>query len=63
MSKSETSPRVRQAEEFVREHMSRDRPSSPRPYEVHGSHVILGQEKPLARSNTQNVTTVPVKKG
>lgn len=48
MSESESSPKVQQAEKFVREHLPRTEPSPLPSYERKGAHVTVGNEKPLA---------------
>jgi hypothetical protein len=49
MSEGDATPRVRQAEEFVKEHLARVTITTARPYERSGVHVTVGQEKPLER--------------
>jgi hypothetical protein len=54
MPAGSASARVREAEQFVKEHLSRTEVSTVRPYERAGVHVTVGQEKPLAADFTSS---------
>jgi hypothetical protein len=50
MKNDAATSRVRQAEAFVRQHLSRQDVPATRPYERDGMHVTVGNEKPLAEN-------------